>query len=93
VNESAPRFLIVRLGSLGDVIHAIPAVAALKRRYPAGTIDWVVDPRYVDLVSLVTVVGAVYPFDPRGALSALSAWRRLRAGRVGAQGHVGRGSD
>ena len=59
MNDRAPRFLIVRLGSLGDVIHAIPSVAALKRRYPGGTIDWVVDPRYADLVRLVTVVGSV----------------------------------
>jgi lipopolysaccharide heptosyltransferase I len=104
VNERAPRFLIVRLGSLGDVIHAIPAVAALKRRYPGGTIDWVVDPRYADLVRLVTVVGSVYPFDPRGALSALTAWRRLRAarfhlraarygGQVGDPGQAVRGNE
>ena len=78
MNDRAPRFLIVRLGSLGDVIHAIPAVAALKRRYPEGTIDWVVDPRYVDLVKLVTVVSTVYPFDPRRAMSALAAWRQIR---------------
>jgi len=93
VNDRPPRFLIVRLGSLGDVIHAIPAVAALKHRYPGGTIDWVVDPRYADLVRLVTVVGSVYPFDPRGALSALTAWRRLRAARVGAQGRTGSGHE
>jgi heptosyltransferase I len=93
VNERAPRFLIVRLGSLGDVIHAIPAVAALKRHYPGGTIDWVVDPRYADLVRLVTVVGSVYPFDPRGALSALTAWRRLRAARFGALGQAVRGNE
>ena len=30
MSDRAPRFLIVRLGSLGDVVHAIPAVAALK---------------------------------------------------------------
>ncbi len=93
MNDRAPRFLIVRLGSLGDVIHAIPAVAALKRRYPAGSIDWVVDPRYVDLVKLVTVVGAVYPFDPRRALAALTAWRRLRAARFGAHGQSGSNYD
>jgi len=93
VNDRPPRFLIVRLGSLGDVIHAIPAVAALKHRYPGGTIDWVVDPRYADLVRLVTVVGSVYPFDPRGALSALTAWRRLRAARFGAQGRTGSGHE
>ena len=80
MNARAPRFLIVRLGSLGDVIHAIPAVAALKHRYPSAMIDWVVDPRYADLVRLVTVVATVYPFDPRGTLSALTAWRQIGRG-------------
>jgi heptosyltransferase-1 len=77
VNDRASRFLIVRLGSLGDVVHAIPAVAALKRRHPAAVIDWVVDPRYVDLVNLVSVVDSVFPFDPRRYLSALSAFRQI----------------
>ena len=30
MTEPSPKFLLVRLGSLGDVIHAIPAVAALR---------------------------------------------------------------
>jgi heptosyltransferase I len=38
------KFLIVRLGSLGDVIHGIPAAAALRNHYPQARIDWVVDP-------------------------------------------------
>ena len=80
MSDRAPRFLIVRLGSLGDVVHAIPAVAALKKRHPAAAIDWVVDPRYVELVKLVTVVASVVPFDPRAYLSAVAAWRRLGRG-------------
>jgi heptosyltransferase-1 len=82
VSDRAPRFLIVRLGSLGDVVHAIPAVAALKKRFPDAAIDWVVGPRYVDLVRLVTVVDRVIPFDPRqGALAFPTMIRTLR--RVG----------
>jgi ADP-heptose:LPS heptosyltransferase len=81
VNDHAARFLIVRLGSLGDVVHAIPAVAALKRRHPASVIDWVVDPRYVDLVRLVTPVSSVFPFDPRRSWSAFTVWRRIRSER------------
>ena len=38
--------LIVRLGSLGDIIHAIPAAAAIRRAYPQATIDWLVDVRH-----------------------------------------------
>jgi len=51
--NSPPRFLIIRLGSLGDIIHGIPAAAALRRHFPQARIDWVVDPRYVELLDLV----------------------------------------
>lgn len=71
MNDSAPRFLIVRLGSLGDVVHAIPAAAALRGRHPEAGIDWVVDPRYVTLVQMVDGIDKVIPFDPRGG------WRHL----------------
>ena len=60
-----PRVLIVRLGSLGDVIHAIPAAAALRNRYPAARIDWLVDPRYVELLTLVESLDTAIGIDPR----------------------------
>ena len=47
------RFLIVRLGSLGDIIHGIPVAAALRERFPSARIDWMVDPIYVELLGLV----------------------------------------
>ena len=73
-------FLIVRLGALGDVIHGIPAVAALRRAYPDARIDWVVDPRYVELLALVDGLDAVIGLDPRtGAGPTLLLLRRLRA--------------
>ncbi len=81
------RFLIVRLGALGDLIHAIPAVAALRRRYPDAQIDWMVDPRYVDLIGLLEAVDGIIPVDPRDLLQAgaraevLGRLRALRASR------------
>jgi lipopolysaccharide heptosyltransferase I len=76
------RFLIVRLGSLGDVIHGIPVAAALRERYPSARIDWLVDPRYVELLGLVKGLNAAIPVDPRrqpGALfSTISGLRRVR---------------
>jgi heptosyltransferase-1 len=79
VNGRAPRFLIVRLGSLGDVVHAIPAVAALIDRHPTAGVDWIVDPRYVDLVKKVERIGAVIPFDTRrGWRPLIATARRLR---------------
>jgi lipopolysaccharide heptosyltransferase I len=85
VNDRAARFLVVRLGSLGDVVHAIPAVAALIARYPGAVVDWIVDPRYVDLVKMVDRIGSVIPFDPRqGWRSLIATARRLRANRYDA---------
>lgn len=80
MNDRAPRFLIVRLGSLGDVIHAIPAVAALIGRHSQARVDWIVDPRYVDLVKRVEGIGNVIPFDSRQA-SLIGTARRLRGER------------
>ncbi len=50
------RILVVRLSSLGDVVHAVPAVAGLRRTFPEARIDWLVDERYRDLVQLVAGV-------------------------------------
>jgi lipopolysaccharide heptosyltransferase I len=76
------RFLIIRLGSLGDVIHGIPVAAALRERYPAARIDWLVDPRYVDLLGMVKGLNAAIPVDPRrrplAMLSTLAGLRRVR---------------
>lgn len=71
-------FLIVRLGSLGDVVHAIPAAAALRRRYPQAQIDWLVDPRYRDLLDLVECLDRRIPFDPRGLVGGRAAWATVR---------------
>jgi heptosyltransferase-1 len=58
-------FLIVRLGSLGDVVHGIPVAAALRNEFPSSRIDWMVDPRYVELLNLVTGIDRRIPVDPR----------------------------
>lgn len=63
-------FLIVRLGSLGDVIHGIPTAAALRVAYPHARIDWMVDPRYVDLLNLVDGIDRRVAVDPRTLLGS-----------------------
>jgi heptosyltransferase-1 len=60
-------FLIVRLGSLGDVVHGIPVAAALRQEFPASRIDWMVDPRYVELLNLVVGLDRRIAIDPRAA--------------------------
>ena len=50
------NFLIVRLGALGDIVHAVPAAAALRAAFPDARIDWLVDAKHRAIVDLVTVV-------------------------------------
>lgn len=47
------NILIVRLGALGDIVHAIPAAAALRQAYPDARIDWVVDEKHHGILQLV----------------------------------------
>jgi len=81
-HPNAHRFLIVRLGALGDVIHGIPVAAALRERFPSARIDWMVDPRYVEMLGLVRGLNAVIPVNPRRSPGALiSTLRGLRGVR------------
>jgi lipopolysaccharide heptosyltransferase I len=57
------NLLIVRLGALGDIVHAIPAAAALRRAFPAARIDWLVEAKHRDIVDLVTVIDRVVILD------------------------------
>lgn len=79
--------LLVRLGALGDVVHAMPVVHALATEFPGARIDWLVDPRYAPMVRMVRGLTRAVAFDPRGlmtserrsaTLSVLAGLRRER---------------
>ncbi|WLI88380.1 lipopolysaccharide heptosyltransferase I [Massilia sp. R2A-15] len=63
------KILLVRVSSLGDVLHNLPMVADILRRHPGATIDWVVEEGYVSLVRLNPHVRNIIPF-------ALRRWRK-----------------
>jgi len=44
------KLLILRLGSMGDIVHALPGVAALRRAFPSATIGWAVEQRWSELL-------------------------------------------
>lgn len=49
--QSKFRLLVVRLGAMGDILHALPAVTALRRAHPHWIIDWVVEPKWRSLLA------------------------------------------
>jgi heptosyltransferase I len=73
------RLLVVRLGSLGDLVHTLPAVSAIHRTYPAVEIHWLVDAPHRDFLSLVPVLTSVVVLRDRTAGAWLAARGELRA--------------
>ena len=53
------RVLIVKLSSLGDVVHTMPVVHDILAAHPGAQIDWVVEPGFAPLVRRVTGVTEV----------------------------------
>ncbi len=76
-----PRILVVRLGSMGDVIAALPAVASLKHSIPHSKITWVIDPKWSLLLEGNPFVDSVVHLDRRTFTGLRNAWRELRAAR------------
>ncbi len=89
------RVLIVRLGAMGDILHALPAVAALREAHPGWYIGWAVEPRWqallagdpgemplVDRIHLVNAKAwARAPFDRQTVAQVRALRRELRSER------------
>ncbi len=77
----APRkILIIRLSSLGDILHALPAHASLRRSFPSSRIDWLVEHKARFLLSAVTGLDEVIEIDtasPQSRPFAVSSWANL----------------
>jgi heptosyltransferase-1 len=73
----ALRILVVRLGSMGDVIHALPAVASLKHSFPHSRLSWIVRPRWAPLLEGNPFLDEIIPFE-RTMGGIAETWRRLR---------------
>jgi heptosyltransferase I len=76
-----PRFLILRLGSLGDIVHTFPAVGALRQAFPQAEIVWLTHPRWNFLVRSSGLASEVRNIETRSLASLRDAIRRIRQTR------------
>jgi len=76
------KFLLVRLGALGDIVHAIPVAVALRRAYPDARIDWLVSAKHRAILDLVPVLTGRIVVNDRGnsdgGMTLVAAVRELR---------------
>jgi len=76
---SSPRILVVRLGAMGDIVHALPAVAALKQGFAGPRLTWAVEPRWSPLLEGNPFVDRVVWLRRKTAGGLLESWRELRS--------------
>jgi heptosyltransferase I len=94
-NPPFERLLVVRLSAMGDIIHTMPAVAALRAVYPRVTIGWVIEERWAELLCtlrhprsglrsaqrpLVDRIHTVNTPEWRRSLFSLNTWQQMAAG-------------
>ncbi len=77
--SSGTRILVVRLGAMGDIVHALPAVATLKHSFPGSHLTWVVEPKWACLLDGNAFVDRVIELDRRSLRGLMHAWRELRS--------------
>ncbi|MEQ1656399.1 MAG: lipopolysaccharide heptosyltransferase II [Nitrospira sp.] len=63
------RILLIKPSSLGDIVHAMPVVAAFKQRWPSAHLTWLVKRQWAEIVQRIEGVDAVWPVDP-----SLKSW-------------------
>ncbi|MGB7283418.1 MAG: glycosyltransferase family 9 protein [Candidatus Acidiferrum sp.] len=78
---SEPRFLVLRLGSLGDIVHTFPAVSALRETFPRADIVWLTHPRWKLLVESSALASQVCATETRSLHSLRKIIENLRSTR------------
>jgi len=73
-----PRFLVVRLGSLGDIVHTFPAVAALRATFPKAEIAWLTHPRWKLLVGTSGLASQIWTVETRSFASVRETISKTR---------------
>jgi heptosyltransferase-1 len=75
---SESRFLVVRLGSLGDIVHTFPAVAGLRESFPSAEIIWLTHPRWKALVESSELATEIWETETRSYASVREILARIR---------------
>jgi len=79
------RILLIKTSSLGDVVHNLPVVTDLRRRFPEAQIDWIVEEGFREIPRLHPGLNRVIPVALRRwrkALATPATWGEMRAFRA-----------
>ncbi|UCE42067.1 MAG: lipopolysaccharide heptosyltransferase I [Candidatus Aminicenantes bacterium] len=72
------HFLIIRLSSLGDVVHTLPAFSALRKKFPDAQISWIVEENGKEILDLVLGLDKIVPLKlKRWKLGSRKFWQEF----------------
>ena len=54
------KFLIIKLSSLGDIVHTLPIISKLRKSFPDAQIDWLVSEKGFELLNLISEINNIY---------------------------------
>lgn len=74
------RILVLKPSSLGDIVHTLPAVAALRAKFPSAHITWMINPEWAPLLEGNPHLDDTLIF-PRADFRGLPGWLRFRRWR------------
>jgi len=75
------RILIVKLGSIGDIVHTLPALAAIRKAMPNAEISWVVERRAAEILRDNPILDRLIEVDTKALRRGLVSGETLRAPR------------
>ena len=75
------RILIVKLGSIGDIVHTLPSLAAIKAALPQARISWVVERGSVEILRDNPILDRLIEIDTKALRRGLMSGETLRAPR------------
>jgi heptosyltransferase-1 len=81
VKPEIGNILVIRLGAMGDIVHALPAVATLKHNYPGWQLTWAVEPRWAPLLEGNPFIDRLVFIQRDSFRSFRESWRDLRGDR------------
>ena len=84
------RILIVKISSMGDVIHNLPIIADIHAEFPDSQIDWVIEEGFVDMLKLNPYINNIIPVAIRRWRKSLfnqKTWQEIKTFKSQLQAH------
>ena len=83
-NQNFQKILLIKLSAVGDVVHTIPVLNKLRRRYPMAQLDWLVTPAIAELLRPHPAITNIIEFEREAwstpwRLTPFTSYARLAA--------------